>query len=266
MPRILQISDPHMVVPPAKVSGLLDTAALIEDAIDRILAEWDMIGPVDAVLATGDISDDGNAASYDLFRHQMRRLPAPGFVIPGNHDRREAMRSAFADAPYMPTSGKLNWVQDIAGLRMIGLDTLIEGSGGGEIDPDTADFLDRALQTAADRPVLIALHHPPFASGIRFMDDIGLSGGARLETILRATSQPVLVLCGHVHNTIIASVGEKTAISSAALCSTFPTDFRADAPAGFTTRPGGYMIHVVEAGGFRSTAISLAKGEGPFAF
>ncbi len=266
MARVLQISDPHVLAPPDKVSGLLDTADLMEKAIDRILADWDKIAPIDAILATGDITERGDVASYALFRRQIDRLPAPSFVIPGNHDLRETMRASFADTAYMPASGKLNWVQDVADLRIIGLDTLIDGFGGGEIDAETASFASSALQSAGERSILIALHHPPFPSGIQFMDDIGLVGIDALEATLRVSPNPTRIICGHVHSTIVANVGGTTAMSSAALCSTFTTDFRPVAPVGFTTQPGGYMVHVLEDGDFRSTAISLAAGDGPFAF
>ena len=44
------------------------------------------------------------------------------------------MRDAFRDRAYLPPSGKLNWHQTVGMIDIIGLDTLIEGSGGGEID------------------------------------------------------------------------------------------------------------------------------------
>lgn len=262
--RILQLTDPHVLAPPGKVSGLLDTAGLLEAAVSRILGDWDKLAPIDAVLVTGDVTDRGDGESYALFRRQVDRLPAPNFVIPGNHDLREPMRAGFADTRYMPAAGKLNWMHDLAGVRLVGLDTLVEGAGGGEIDAQTTAFLASALETA--RPVLLALHHPPFAIGVRFMDAIGLAGTDGLEAALRKTTTPVRIVCGHVHSTVVASVGGHTAIASPGICSTFATDFRPDAPVGFTTQPGGYMIHVLDGAGFRSTAVSLAAGDGPFDF
>ncbi len=264
--RVLQLSDPHVLTPPEKVSGVLDTAELFETAINRILVDWEKLAPIDAVVVTGDITDRGDSKSYAAFRQQVDRLPAPSFVIPGNHDLREPMRAAFADRSYMPSTGKLNWVHDLPGLRLIGLDTLVEGAGGGKFDPGTRDFLASALAEASMRPVLLALHHPPFPSGIRFMDAIGLVGTDSLDQVLRMASTSVRIICGHVHGTIIASVDGHIAIASPSLCSTFTTDFRPDAPAGFSTQPGGYMIHVVEGSDFRSSAISLAQGDGPFDF
>ncbi len=66
----------HVEAPPELVSGRLDTARLFEKAIDRILEDWHQFGPIDVLIATGDISDRGDADSYSFFREQVERLPA----------------------------------------------------------------------------------------------------------------------------------------------------------------------------------------------
>ena len=37
MPRILHLTDTHLVVPPDRVSGVLDTAALLQRAVAAIV-------------------------------------------------------------------------------------------------------------------------------------------------------------------------------------------------------------------------------------
>ncbi|SLN20860.1 3',5'-cyclic adenosine monophosphate phosphodiesterase CpdA [Roseovarius gaetbuli] len=265
MTRILQLSDTHVTVPPHRVSGELETFALLGSAITRILADLDGLGPIDAVVVTGDLTDLGDAESYHLLRRQVERLGLPWFAIPGNHDLRAPMRAALADLDYLPAEGRLNWIRDFDDLRLIGLDTLIEGQGGGTLDGDTLAFLDNALQGRADVPALVALHHPPFASGIAFMDRIALDATAPLAEILGRARSEVRLIAGHVHNTFIGQVGPCIALTSAAISSSFPVDFRANAPVGFTTAPGGYMLHDWR-DGFQSTCVSLASGSGPHPF
>jgi len=265
MTRILHLTDTHVTVPPHRVSGVLDTFALLGSAITRILADLDRIGPIDAVIVTGDLTDQGDAESYRLLRRQIERLGLPWFAIPGNHDLRDPMRAALADLEYQPAEGRLNWVHDFADLRLIGLDTLIEGQAGGTLDADTLGFLQDALQARADVPALVALHHPPFACGIRFMDRIGLESIPQLAAILDAAPSEVRLIAGHVHNTFIGQVGPCIALTSAATSSSFPVDFRPTAPVGFSTVPGGYMLHDWR-GGFQSTCVSLASGTGPHPF
>ncbi len=165
----------------------------------------------------------------------------------------------------MPVSGKINWVHDLSDVRIVGLDTLIEGKGGGELDADTLVYLESALDAAGETPVLIAMHHPPFQSGIRFMDAIGLAGIQGLSEVLQNRSNEIRLVCGHVHGFIVGTVGGRVAISSAAVCSSFAPDYRVDAPVGYTTHPGGYTIHSWD-NGFRSASVTLADGEGPFPF
>ncbi len=263
--RVIQITDPHVVVPPQKVSGRIDSGLLLQETVARINAELPKVGPVDAVLVTGDISDDGSPESYALFSDLMAPLDLPVFVIPGNHDQREPMRAAFACRGYLPASGRLDWSATLNGLHIVGLDTLVEGQGGGILAPETLGFLTQALKRAGSLPVLLAMHHPPFASGIRFMDSIGLEGVDSLAEVLKSSAADIRIVCGHVHCMMAGAVGGVTAFSGPATCSTFAADFRPDAPIGFMTAPGSYMIHDW-AGAFRSIHIGTDYGDGPYSF
>jgi Icc protein len=68
MTRILQITDLHLVSEGLRVSGVLDTAKIVQDFVTQVIETMPRIGPVDAVLVTGDNSDDGSAESYALLR------------------------------------------------------------------------------------------------------------------------------------------------------------------------------------------------------
>jgi len=265
MMRVIQITDPHVVAPPKKVSSRIDSALMLQEAVSRIKADMPKIGPVDAVLITGDISDDGSAESYALFRDLIGPLDLPYFVIPGNHDKREPMRSAFANQGYVPTCGRLNWSINLKGVHLIGLDTLVEGQGGGILETDTLEFLAHALADAGHDPVLLAMHHPPFASGIQFMDSVGLAGIDLLTEVVNASKADIRIVCGHVHSMMAGAVGRVNAFSGPATCSTFAADFRPDAPIGFMTDPGGYMIHDWD-GSFRSIHVGTKQGSGPHPF
>lgn len=265
MTTILQISDTHIARPGQLVSGQLDTAASFEKLVRRISDTTSQLGEIDAILVSGDLSDDGSAESYALFRSIIAPLDAPLFVIPGNHDLRDPLRNAFSDTGYMPSSGKLNWHQRIGDIDIIGLDTLVEGAGGGEIDASTLGFLDDALSTSQSSPVLLALHHPPFKSRIAFMDRIGLKGIDQLANVLRGFDSEIRVVCGHIHTTMVSSVGGKTALSSPSPCSSFAFDVLKDAPVGFLDQEDGFILHCWQ-DGFQSVRVPIAVGPGPFPF
>ncbi|MCL5776242.1 phosphodiesterase [Limibaculum sp. FT325] len=265
MPRVIQISDLHVVARPRRVSGQLDTEGLLEDAIGRILDDMRGFGPIDAVLVTGDVSDDGSPESYALARRQLDRLGLPLMVVPGNHDRREPMREAFADLAGVPARGPIDWAVDLGELRVIGLDTLVEGESGGSLSDASLSFLAAALEGAGGRAVLIAMHHPPFETGIRFMDRIGLSRGGELEVALGGAGGPVRIICGHVHAPIAGAVGSHVALAAPSVCSAFAIDYRVEAPVGFRTGPRGYMVHEWN-GRFLSATLTFCETQGPFPF
>ena len=265
MTTILQLSDTHLSRAGAVVSRRLNTLEAFVRLVQRIQEVTPQIGPIDAIVVSGDISDDGSAESYAAFRLLTAALEAPVFVIPGNHDSRDQMRAAFTSDGYLPAAGKLNWRRQIGDIKMIGLDTLIEGEGGGEVDTDTLEFLTSSLAEAGETPVLLALHHPPFRTGIRFMDRIGLAGAERLAAILASHQGPIRVVCGHIHCMMIAEVGGRIALSGPSPASSFALDFRPDAPPGFMTAPDGFMVHVWRSG-FTSARVGISGGDGPFPF
>ncbi|QIE55990.1 phosphodiesterase [Pikeienuella piscinae] len=265
MSRIIQITDTHVVAPPALVAERVDTRLALESCAARIRAALDEIGPIDVIVATGDLTDRGGAAEFETFQRLIAPTGLPVVAIPGNHDRREPMRAAFAQERFMPESGPIDWMMDLSDFRLIALDTLIEGETGGELSARSLDFLRDALDGAGARPVLVALHHPPFKTGIRFMDEIGLKNAAAFSAALEGRSAETRVICGHVHRYITGMAGGCPAIIGPSTAHAIPADYRPDAPAGFVREPGGFLIHEW-AGGFRSTYVGSEPAEGPFRF
>jgi 3',5'-cyclic AMP phosphodiesterase CpdA len=263
MTTILQITDTHIVRDGASVSERLDTAAALARLIDRIQLIRNQIGAVDAVLISGDLSDDGSAQSYERFKAILAPLDLPLLVIPGNHDARGPMRAAFAGQ--FSQDGPLDWVTQVGDLKVIGLDTLVEGSGQGTLSAQSLVFLKTALADAKDTPTLLSLHHPPFQSGINFMDDIGLTNRAAFRDIVSDHTGPLRIICGHIHSMMVTDVGGHIAISAPSPCSTFAYDRRPDAPVGFMTLEDGCLLHTWN-GFFQTIRIGPDAGSGPFPF
>ena len=263
MTTILQVSDTHIVPEGALVSGRLDTSDALARLVARIIGIRDQIRPVDALLISGDLSDDGSAESYERFKSLIAPLGLPTYVIPGNHDARDAMRAAFAKD--LPANGPLNWTRRVGDIQLIGLDTLVEGQGAGTVPADSLDFLQNALSRAGDAPVLLALHHPPFPCGIGFMDKIGLTNRAAMRDVLNGFDGTLRIVCGHIHSMIISDVAGHIAISAPSPASTFAYDLRVDAPVGYTTQEDGCLLHRWDEG-FQSIRIGPVAGSGPFPF
>ncbi len=263
MTAILQITDTHIVAKDALVAGRLNTADALERLVARIGTIRHQIGVLDAVLVSGDLSDDGSAESYHHFKKLIAPLDLPLHVIPGNHDARAPMRAAFADQ--LKNEGPLNWCLKIGEIHLIGLDTLVEGQKHGTLSSDTLTFLRTALNHANGAPVLLALHHPPFPSGIKFMDDIGLTNQHAFKDAVEGYSGELRIICGHIHSMMVHSIAGHVAMSAPSPNSTFAFDRRADAPIGFHLQEDGCLLHRWDAG-FQSVRIGPSDGAGPFPF
>ena len=109
------------------------------------------------------------------------------------------MRSAFAHLGLFPGEGPLRFTIDLGPIRLIGLDSLIEGEPSGRLGPEQIAWLDARLREQPEKPALVALHHPPFRTGIDHMDDMMLEDGEALAEVIGRHPQVVRVLCGHVH-------------------------------------------------------------------
>jgi 3',5'-cyclic AMP phosphodiesterase CpdA len=153
--------------------------------------------PVDAVLVTGDVADHGAVEEYQEAR-RMLRAPAPVLLCPGNHDRRTGFRRVLLGDPD-GGDGPVNQVHQLDGVTVLLCDSTVPGSDGGRLDDETVAWLEDTLAAAPDQPALVAMHHPPVALGIPFVDAIRQAQAHRLEAVLARHRQVVAVLCGHAH-------------------------------------------------------------------
>ena len=266
MTQFLQISDTHIVKTGSFVSGRLETSGPLKRLALRIAELQFEVGSLDGIVVTGDVSDDGKSESYALFKSILKPLNLPIFCIPGNHDARAPFRAAFEGAGYLPKAGKLNWQHKLGALQIIGLDTLIEGQGGGGLDQDSLQFLKTCLADLKQAPAVVMMHHPPFKSGMAFMDSIGLQSGTEQFTeILDEHQGEILVLCGHIHRNISTRLAGHSVISAPSVCSSFLFNTHHDAPIGILKQEGGALLHQW-AEGFKSIRIDPVRGDGPFGF
>ena len=196
---IAQITDLHAGWRVDKPGFRVDTTARVERAVDHLNG----LDPrPDLVLATGDLTRDGQRGEYEALKAALDRLAMPVFLMTGNHDDRSMIRSVFATHRYLPPEGFLHYTLEDWPLRIVALDSLVPGEAGGALCAERLAWLAAALDAAPQRPTLIALHHPPFETGMPFFDGIGLANGAAMGAIVARHSQVEAVLCGHVHREI----------------------------------------------------------------
>jgi len=118
--------------------------------------------PPDLLLLTGDITDGGQSDCYHRVRDLVSDCPFPVHVIPGNHDKRDALLRAFPDCP--TADGFVQFALDLGVLRVLCLDTLEHERHGGAFCEIRAAWLARELAEHPDTPTLVFMHHPPPSS------------------------------------------------------------------------------------------------------
>jgi 3',5'-cyclic AMP phosphodiesterase CpdA len=264
MTFIAHISDLHVRPRGQLAYGVAETSIFAERAIEALLR----LDPApDCVLVSGDLTDRGLEKEYDLLCELFAQLSFPAFAIPGNHDRREPFRRAFQAQGYLPASGALDFAVDCRGVRIIGLDSVVEGASHGELRPGSIAFLDAALDAKPAAPALLMLHHPPCETGIAHIDAIRLLKGAEeLARVLSAHPQVKRVLCGHVHRPILTAFGGTICQMAPSVAHQVTLDLRPDGPSGFVLEPPGFLLHRITGGGVVTHHAAIDRAPGPFPF
>ena len=198
MPRLIQLSDPHLL---AQADGRVrgrSALSLFRKALDQALAELP-----DILLITGDCCHDETWCGYVRLRdtledaiHRNRAGVACFAVVAGNHDHPQRLRAVLG-RHCLVAPGAL----DQGRWRLILLSSHRAGGCAGLIGEAQLSWLISQLREAEtlDKFVVLALHHPPVASGDQVKDSIGLLDGAQLLEALKTFSSVRVVLFGHIH-------------------------------------------------------------------
>jgi 3',5'-cyclic AMP phosphodiesterase CpdA len=260
---IAHITDTHLKLPGKLAYRYVDTAQMLAACVDA-LAKLDP--QPDLVVHTGDLTDLGLPDEYAHLKAILKPLKAPMLAVPGNHDERAAMRAAFAAEGYLPAHGFLHYAVEHGPLRFVGLDTVVPGQGGGELCAERLAWLDAALSEKPATPTVVLMHHPPFLTGIVHMDRIGLEGRDGFAEVMRRHGQVEVILCGHFHRIIRATVGGRAAMIGPSPAHQVALDLRPEGPSMFKMEPPGYLLHRFADGGLVSFAAVLGNWPGPFPF
>jgi len=196
--KFLVISDLHLV-PEGQTSVTLDTAARLETCVAAINARYP---DADFVVVAGDLADLGEEAAYLRLQTLLAPLVIPAFVTLGNHDDRPTFLRVFGGA-LADETGNVNHVIDAKGYRVIVLDSSEPGRVDGVLEPAQIDWLTARLAEAADRPVIVVLHHNANALHIA-ADNIKLIDDAPFLAALKTHPDVRQVIAGHVHLTSTA--------------------------------------------------------------
>lgn len=225
--RLVQVTDTHLF---SDVEGKLlgvptyDSMTAVIDQLKRFSFASD------AMLVTGDLSQDGSEQSYRHLHDALAPFDQPVFWLAGNHDDPRNLAKVGGESEH------LHRVIRSAHWQVVMLNSQVEGAVFGQLDDSELAFLEEALSDAPELHTLICLHHHPIPMNSRWMDTIGLRNRHEFMELLARHDNARAVLWGHVHQSCDGFVNGVRLMATPSTCVQFEpqtTDFSLD-----TVAPG----------------------------
>jgi len=238
---IAHMSDSHLAGAGEKTYGIAPMAENLSRCIEHIN---DLHPSPDVVLMTGDLGDSGSEEEMQQAVDLLADLKCPYYIVPGNHDTRDSLWSAFGScACAARLDGFINFVIDDYDIRLIGFDSSTPGRPGGSICDKRATWLEQQLAGQSKKPVIIFMHHPPVKCSVRESDEDGFEGVERLATIIEKYDNIERILCGHIH-LVTHTSWHGTIISTApSMGMQLDFDLTMQKPSMFHLTPPAYLLH-----------------------
>jgi 3',5'-cyclic-AMP phosphodiesterase len=202
---IAQITDTHVVKAGTRAyGGQVDTNGMLARAITRLN---DLDPRPDFVVVTGDLVDHGRVEEYAELKRLLEGLDLPFHLVIGNHDDRATLKAELR-YPHLEAAGDfVQYAVEQYPIRLIALDSTSDEHHCGEFCDRRLAWLAERLAEQPERPTIVALHHPPFDTGIVTMDAEGAGWADGLNAVLARHPNVLRVLCGHIHRSIQTLVG-----------------------------------------------------------
>ncbi|MCP5162603.1 MAG: 3',5'-cyclic-AMP phosphodiesterase [Hahellaceae bacterium] len=190
---LVQVSDAHLRKEEDGALLGMNTRNSLDAVLDLVKTHH---GAPDAVIASGDLAQDGSIEAYECFQAKMAQFSCPVYWFNGNHDDREVM------AEVASRTDSLTSVQRVGEWQIILLDSLVRGKVYGRLSDHELKILDDALTASPGVPTLVSFHHHPIDIGCRWLDNIGLKNRDALFEIIDRHPQVKVLLWGHIHQEV----------------------------------------------------------------
>lgn len=214
---LAHLSDTHLRDPADPlVRGLVDPRPALSAALEAVAAH-----SPDAIVLTGDLSDDGSPRSYAELRRLVepvaRRLGAAVIWGNGNHDDRAAFRAGLLGES--PGDAPINAVDWVGGLRILRLDSTLPGADHGLVAEESLAWLAAELARPAPEGTILAMHHSPLPVVQDLAASWELLGQRELARVLAGTDVRA-ILSGHFHQSGFGTFAGIAVHAATSLCYT----------------------------------------------
>lgn len=182
--KIIHISDIHLE---SQGNSIWNTDT--KGHFDKAIRKLQSIEDIDALIVSGDLSNDGSTWSYKYIDKSLAHLGIPTFCCPGNHDNLDEFYHG-----YKPSFYKTCETFELGGWTFIMLNSAVTGMSRGFFNPDTLT----KLIPPSSGSVAVVLHHPPIEQR-GWLNKKLLENRNEFNDIIHQNKNVKLVLYGHTH-------------------------------------------------------------------
>lgn len=215
---LAHVTDAH-IAPLGRATTVLKphSVAILDDLVSQMLE-----ANVDCALFGGDNIDNRGHGAEDLeaFMSGVQRLDDYVCVL-GNHEAvsgnsKQVSTEEFAArvAGHGISPGSYNFVRTEGDVRIIGINTTLQGSHGGYVSPPTMRFLARALADGDEAHVVVLGHHllhrawAPYSLETWDREYL-VANREHVSALLASCPRVRAYLCGHHHASRIQRVNTR---------------------------------------------------------
>jgi len=218
---ILQITDTHFRETVDGTIYGIETQILFEKTLTQIQNDIQQPGhSVDVLLVTGDISQDGSAASYQRFHEFLKPLDIPSYFLQGNHDYKAPMLKEFGAEHVAPCLVSPSHLKD-SPWNIIMLNSSVENEVGGHFGSEQLAYLEKRLTEKPNAPTLLCFHHHPFPIECEWLDSQKIDDAESLFEIIKPYDNVKLCIYGHIHQDRKTQVDHVSYFASPSTCAQF---------------------------------------------
>lgn len=184
--KLIHLSDIHLADEGKSIWGVNP-----KERLDYTINRISQIKDIDAIIISGDLSDDGSAWSYEYIDRCFSKLNIPTYCCVGNHDSKSQMISILSFIKVEPITFVDDW-------KIVFVDSTIKGKGKGYVDEKELSFLKKEISEYS-KNIIVVLHHPPLLLG-GWSNKKVLINHDELRKTLTTSKNVRLVLFGHIHS------------------------------------------------------------------
>lgn len=251
--RILQLTDLHLFK--NQNVELLDfnpyhSLKQVMVSVDQLMQEQ----AIDLIALTGDVSQDYSQESYQIAKQIFAAVPCPLIATMGNHDNLATFTEYFNNI-----DDGINKIVALGDWVALLINSHWPNHISGQLSKNELAFLEDALRTAANKHIIIFIHHHVLSVNSTWIDKIGVSNAQDFLNIIDKHQNIRAVICGHVHQETYFERNQVKYFSTPATSWQFATNspnFKLD-----TLMPGFRLLELYKDGTFATKVIRIPHNQ-----